>query len=65
MRIRFMSRLKYAQGYFWQNSPNNRFLLNPSDLQKVKNARDTYGRPLFNDADDTILGQVLRRPPGC
>jgi HK97 family phage major capsid protein len=53
----FMSRLKYAQGYFWQNSPNNRYLLNPSDLQKVKNARDSYGRPLFDDAADTILGK--------
>jgi HK97 family phage major capsid protein len=53
----FMSRLKYAQGYFWQNSPNNRFLLSPSDLQKVKNARDSYGRPLFDDATDTILGK--------
>ena len=53
----FMSRLKYAQGYFWQNSPNNRFLLSPSDLQKVKNARDSYGRPLFDDATDSILGK--------
>lgn len=53
----FMSRLKYAQGYFWQNSPNNRFLLSPSDLQKVKNARDTYGRPLFDDATDSVLGK--------
>jgi len=53
----FCSRLKYAQGYFWQNSPNNRFLLCPSDLQKVKNARDTYGRPLFDDATDSILGK--------
>ncbi len=53
----FMSRLKYGQGYFWQNSPNNRFLLSPSDLQKVKNARDTYGRPLFDDASDTVLGK--------
>ena len=53
----FMSRLKYGRGYFWQNSPNNRFLLSPSDLQKVKNARDTYGRPLFDDASDTVLGK--------
>ncbi len=53
----FMSRLKYAQGYFWQNSPNNRYLLSPSDLAKVKNARDSYGRPLFDDATDTILGK--------
>lgn len=53
----FMSRLKYGQAYFWQNSPNNRYLLSPSDLQKVKNARDTYGRPLFDDATDTVLGK--------
>ena len=32
----FFTRLKYGQGYFWQNSPNNRFLLSPSDLQKVE-----------------------------
>ncbi|MGD0629016.1 MAG: phage major capsid protein [Terracidiphilus sp.] len=53
----FMSRLKYAQGYFWQNSPNNRYFLNPTDLQEVKNARDSYGRPLFDDESDTILGK--------
>jgi HK97 family phage major capsid protein len=53
----FMSRLKYAQGYFWQNSPNNRYLLCPSDLEKVKNARDSYGRPLFDDSADTILSK--------
>ena len=53
----FFTRLKYGQGYFWQNSPNNRFLLNPSDLQKVKNARTTQNQPLFDDADDTILGK--------
>ena len=53
----FMSRLKYAQGYFWQNSPNNRFLLSPSDLQKAKNARNTYNEPLFNDSDNTILSK--------
>lgn len=53
----FFSRLKYAQGYFFQNSPNNRYLLSPSDLQKAKNARDSYGRPLFDDAEDTILGK--------
>jgi HK97 family phage major capsid protein len=53
----FFSRLKYGQGYFWQNSANNRYLLSPSDLQKAKNARDSYGRPLFNDADDTILSK--------
>jgi len=53
----FFTRLKYGQGYFWQNSPNNRFLLNPSDLQKAKNARTTQNQPLFNDADGTILGK--------
>ncbi len=53
----FLSRLKYAQGYFWQNSPTNRFLLSPSDLQKCKNARDTYGRPLLDDSADTLLGK--------
>ena len=53
----FFSRLKYGQGYFWQNSPNNRFLLNPTDLQKAKNARDSYGRPLFDDEADTLLGK--------
>lgn len=53
----FFSRLKYGQGYFWQNSPNNRFLLSPSDLQKAKNARDSYGRPLFDDDADTLLGK--------
>jgi HK97 family phage major capsid protein len=53
----FMSRLKYGIGYFWQNSPNLRFLLNPSDLQKVKNTRSSQNVPLFNDADDTILGK--------
>ena|GEM_PF-3281275 len=53
----FLSRLKYAQGYFWQNSPNNKFLLSPSDLQKCKNARDSYGRPLFDDATDTLLSK--------
>jgi HK97 family phage major capsid protein len=52
-----MSRLKYGQPFFWQNSPNNRFLMSPSDLQKVKNARDSYGRPLFDDKDDTILSK--------
>ena len=53
----FMTRLKYGQPFFWQNSPNNRFLLSPSDLQKVKNARNTYNEPLFNDADQTILSK--------
>lgn len=53
----FMSRLKYGQGYFWQNSPNNRYLLSPSDLEVVKNTRSTQNVPLFNDTDDTILGK--------
>lgn len=53
----FFSRLKYGQGYFWQNSANNRYLLSPSDLQKAKNARDSYGRPLFDDEADTLLGK--------
>lgn len=53
----FLSRLKYGQGYFWQNSPNNKFLLSPSDLQVCKNARDSYGRPLFDDQQDTLLGK--------
>lgn len=53
----FFSRLKYGQGYFWQNSPNNRFFLSPSDLQKAKNARDSYGRPLFDDETDSLLGK--------
>jgi HK97 family phage major capsid protein len=53
----FFSRLKYGQGYFWQNSPNNRFLLCPSDLQEAKNARDSYGRPLFDDETDSLLGK--------
>lgn len=61
----FCSRLKYAQGYFWQNSPNNRYLLSPSDLQKVKNARDSYGRPLFDDATDSILGKSYVVHPDC
>jgi HK97 family phage major capsid protein len=53
----FFSRLKYAQGYFYQNSPRNRYLLSPSDLQKAKNSRDSYGRPLFDDNQDTLLGK--------
>jgi HK97 family phage major capsid protein len=61
----FMSRLKYAQGYFWQNSPNNRYLLSPSDLQKVKNSRDSYGRPLFDDETDSILGKSYVVHPDC
>ena len=53
----FLTRLKYGLPFFWQNSPNNRFLLSPSDLQKVKNSRDSYGRPLFDDETDLILGK--------
>ena len=53
----FVSRLKHAQGYFFQNSPNNKFLLNPSDLQKIKNTRSTQNQPLFDETDDTILGK--------
>jgi HK97 family phage major capsid protein len=52
-----MTRLKYGLPFFWQNSPNNRFLLSPSDLQKVKNTRSTQNQPLFDDAEDTILGK--------
>lgn len=55
----FVSRLKYAQGYFWQNSPNNKFLLSPADLQKIKNTRTTQNEPLFNDTDNTILGKPV------
>jgi HK97 family phage major capsid protein len=53
----FLTRLKYGQAFFWQNSPNNRFLLSPSDLQKIKNSRDTQNRPLFDEETDTILGK--------
>jgi HK97 family phage major capsid protein len=53
----FLTRLKYGQAFFWQNSPNNRFLLSPSDLQKIKNSRDTQNRPLFDENTDTILGK--------
>lgn len=61
----FMSRLKYAQAYFWQNSPNNRYLLSPSDLQKVKNTRSTQNQPLFDDESDTILGKPYVVHPDC
>jgi HK97 family phage major capsid protein len=53
----FVSRLKHAQGYFFQNSPANKFLLSPSDLQKIKNTRSTQNQPLFDETDDTILGK--------
>jgi HK97 family phage major capsid protein len=49
--------LKYGLPYFWQNSPNLKFLLNPTDLEKIKNTRSTQNVPLFNDADDTILSK--------
>lgn len=52
-----MTALKYGLPYFFQNSPNLRFLLSPTDLEKVKNTRSTQNVPLFNDADDTILGK--------
>lgn len=61
----FLSRLKYGQGYFWQNSANNKFLLSPSDLQVCKNARDSYGRPLFDDQQDTLLGKPYVVHPDC
>ena len=49
--------LKYGLPFFWQNSPNLRFLLSPTDLERIKNARTTQNVPLFNEADDTILGK--------
>jgi HK97 family phage major capsid protein len=49
--------LKYGLPYFWQNSPNLKWLLSPTDLEKIKNTRSTQNQPLFNDADDTILGK--------
>jgi HK97 family phage major capsid protein len=49
--------LKYGLPYFWQNSPNLKWLLSPTDLQKIKNTRSTQNQPLFNDVDDTILGK--------
>jgi HK97 family phage major capsid protein len=52
-----MAGLKYGLPYFWQNSPNLKFLLCPTDLEKIKNTRSTQNVPLFNDADDTILGK--------
>jgi HK97 family phage major capsid protein len=52
-----MTRLKYGQPFFFQNSPNNKFLLSPSDLQKIKNTRSTQNQPLFDDAENTILGK--------
>ena len=53
----FLTRLKYGQAYFWQNSPNNCFLISPSDLQKCKNARDEYGRPLLDESAETLLNK--------
>jgi HK97 family phage major capsid protein len=52
-----MTRLKYGQPFFWQNSPNNRFLVSPADLTKIKNTRSTQNQPLFDDAENTILGK--------
>jgi HK97 family phage major capsid protein len=52
-----MTALKYGLPYFFQNSPNLKFLLSPTDLEKVKNTRSTQNVPLFNDAEDTILGK--------
>jgi|ERR1700733_238886 len=52
-----MMDLKYGLPYFWQNSPNLRFLLSPADLKKVKNVRSTQNVPLFDEATDTILGK--------
>jgi HK97 family phage major capsid protein len=52
-----LTRLKYGLPFFWQNSPNLKFLLSPSDLQVIKNTRSTQNQPLFNDAEDTILGK--------
>jgi HK97 family phage major capsid protein len=52
-----VSALKYGLPYFWQNSPNLKWLLSPTDLEKIKNVRSTQNVPLFNDVDDTILGK--------
>ena len=49
--------LKYGLPYFWQNSPNLKWLLSPTDLQKIKNTRSTQNQPLFNETDDTILNK--------
>jgi HK97 family phage major capsid protein len=50
--------LKYkALPFFWQNSPNLRWLLCPSDLEVIKNARSTQNVPLFEEESDTILGK--------
>lgn len=50
--------LKYkALPYFWQNSPNLRWLLCPSDLEVIKNSRSTQNVPLFEEESDTILGK--------
>jgi len=40
-----VSALKYGLPYFWQNSPNLKFLLSPTDLQKIKNTRSTQNQP--------------------
>jgi HK97 family phage major capsid protein len=49
--------LKYGLPYFWQNSPNLKWLLSPTDLEKIKNTQSTQNQPLFNDADNTIAGK--------
>ena len=53
----FLSRLKYGLPFFWQNSPNLKFLLNPSDLQKIKNTRSTQNQPLFDEENDLLFGK--------
>jgi len=52
-----MLALKYGLPFFWQTSPNLKFLLSPTDLERIKNTRSTQNVPLFNEADDTILGK--------
>jgi HK97 family phage major capsid protein len=49
--------LKYGLPYFWQNSPNLKFLLSPYLLKLVKNTRSTQNVPLFDEKTDTILGK--------
>jgi HK97 family phage major capsid protein len=57
--------LKYGLPYFWQNSPNLKWLLSPTDLEKIKNTRSTQNQPLFNDADGTILGKPFVTHPAA
>jgi len=49
--------LKYGLPYFWQNSPNLKWLLSPMLLKLVKNTRSTQNVPLFDEKTDTILGK--------